>query len=245
MGIALGALQFLLQEGSIRPWQGSALTLGRQDTSFGAAEFNEMAKRFTTPAYRPSVSGQDAIIDDRRLFEGLGFSELRALDLDSYEGADIIHDLNDAGPPEDCRRRFDLVLDGGTLEHVFDIFSGLRATCEMVRFGGRVVHISPLSNCVDHGFYSFSPTLFADFYSANGWAVRRIAIARFFKDPSKDPWTLVDYESRKWGEIGALEPGSYFTLACAQRLTEAPCDVRPQQSYYREVWSVGRTPASG
>jgi hypothetical protein len=239
MGIALGALQFLLQEGAVRPWRGSVLTLGRQDTSFGAKQFNQMAQRFCTGSYRPSVHGNDPIINDRRLFEGLGFSELHALDLNTYEGADIVHDLNDAVPPADCMRRFDLVLDGGTLEHVFDVFSALRATCQMTRLGGRVVHISPLSNCVDHGFYSFSPTFFADFYSANGWAVHRIAIARFLKDPARDPWTLVDYEPHQWGEIGALEPGSYFTLACAQRLTDAACEVRPQQAYYRRVWSVG------
>ena len=129
----------------------------------------------------------------RELFEELGFVGLLALDANPYEKPDIVHDLNHAEIPEDLIGRFDLVFDGGTLEHVFDVANALRTVCRFTKPGGRVVHLNPLSNCVDHGFYSFSPILFADFYAANNWVIRRLAIARFECDPATDPWEIRDY----------------------------------------------------
>ena len=60
-----------------------------------------------------------------------------------------------------------MIIDGGTMEHIFHIPNVLNNIYRMLRVGGRIIHISPSSNYVDHGFYSFSPTLFYDFYQTN------------------------------------------------------------------------------
>ena len=127
------------------------------------------------------------------------------------------------------------MFDGGTLEHVFDVPAALSVIAAS-QSGGRVVHLSPLSNCVDHGFYSFSPTLFADFYSTNGWLIRHIAVARFDADPSRDPWTITDYKPENFARLGALEAGTYFLLTCVQSTVNSTGTLIPQQSYYRNAW---------
>ena len=139
--------------------------------------------------------------------------------------------------PASTHNSFDLIFDGGTLEHVFDVRTALRTICSMAKVGGRVVHVSPLSNCVDHGFYCFSPTLFADFYSANSWLIRRLATARFDLDPATDPWEIKDYNPDDFSRLGALEPGIYFTLACVESGANSTVDAIPQQSYYRKMWN--------
>lgn len=243
MGIALGAFEFLMAEGAARPWSGKVLTLGRQDTSVCAADLGRVADRYgvVLPPFVYQVWDQQDMLTDRQLFQALGFSSLLALDASTHEGADIWHDLNVREIPTGCKEEFDLVFDGGTLEHVFDVPAALSVIAGMTRAGGRVIHVSPLSNCVDHGFYSFSPTLFADFYSANGWQIRHIAIARFEKDPSRDPWTITDYQPEVFSRLGTLDSGTYFLLTCVQSTSNSTGNVVPQQSYYRGLGNVSRS----
>ena len=217
MGIALSALRFLLDEGRKAAWHGNLLTLGRQDIAFSsvdlcrAAAEQGYALRSAEIASRHHGDRQHA--DDVSVFRALGFESVSVLDASEYENPTVVHDLNDPALPAPLLDSFDLVLDAGTLEHVFDIPCALRSICRMTRQGGRIIHISPASNCVDHGFYSFSPTLFADFYEVNGFDLRRMAIARFISDPVKENWEMRDYDPSAWGTIGALDSGTYFLLA--------------------------------
>ena len=148
----------------------------------------------------------------------------------------MAHDLNEREIPAGCHRAFDLVFDGGTLEHVFDIPAALSVVAGMTAVGGRVVHLSPLSNCVDHGFYSFSPTFFADFYSTNQWVMRRMAVAPVDDEPSPDPWTLTDYRPEDFSRLGVLDAATYFFLTCVQSTANSTGTIIPQQSFYRTAW---------
>lgn len=245
MGIAFGALPFLMEEGRREPWRGSVLTLGRQDMGFTESELRKAADLWsfsvrdvgTDPLTEKPDGATRGFVSDTWFFKALGFDWVSALDANNYEGADMIHDLNTRPIPEQLRERFDLVLDGGTLEHVFDIASALRSVCEMTKVGGRIVHISPMSNCPDHGFYCFSPTLFADFYSANGFMINRLTVIRFEGDPVSDPWEYREYRPGDFGTIGELRSGAYFLMACVHRLASSRTDVIPQQAFYRNsVW---------
>jgi hypothetical protein len=48
----------------------------------------------------------------------LGADEIISIDASGYENATIIHDMNE--PAEDLAEQFDLVIDGGSLEHIFN-----------------------------------------------------------------------------------------------------------------------------
>ena len=65
--------------------------------------------------------------------------------------------------------KYDLLVDGGTMEHCFNIKEVLSNSVRLLKLGGYVHLINPTSGCIDHGFYQFSPTLFLDFFSANGF----------------------------------------------------------------------------
>lgn len=68
------------------------------------------------------------------------FSELGAERIDScgatdYEGATFAHDLN-CELPEIPELKYDAVVDGGTLEHVFNFPIALKTSMKAVKIGG-------------------------------------------------------------------------------------------------------------
>lgn len=245
MGIALGALHFLLAEGAVNPWRGRLLTLGKQGVSVTAEELQDHAAtaRYAlrmasaSTKQRPDLTSEPQRLSDEQFFGALGFAAVDAMDISGYEGAELIHDLNDDRLSSDWLGRYDAVLDGGTVEHVFDVRTAMRNVCRMTKVGGRIVHISPMANCVDHGFYSFSPTFFVDYYAANSWRICRTVYARFRSDPVHDKWELTDYTPGCFPALGVLDDATYFLLVCVQRLEISRDDIVPQQSYFRErVW---------
>src|SRR5262245_17809792 len=59
------------------------------------------------------------------LFRLLGAEEVVSLDASGYEGATVVHDLNEP-IPEALAGQFDFVFDAGTLEHIFDFPRAVR-----------------------------------------------------------------------------------------------------------------------
>lgn len=121
---------------------------------------------------------QCGFLDPIDLFRELG-AELHILDIVPHVGPEIVCDLNEPIPAE-LRASFDLIVDPGTLEHVFNIGQGLKNMCEMLRVGGVMYHQHPLS-FVNHGFYNISPTFYPDFYLLNGF---RIVSLKFWQEAS-------------------------------------------------------------
>ena len=95
-------------------------------------------------------------------------SRLKCIDIYASRGCEQIVDLN--YPAE--IGQFDLVIDGGTIEHCFHIGTALLNAANAVKPGGRIIHGNPMS-MMNHGFYNLSPTLMFDFYGQNGWQIEQ------------------------------------------------------------------------
>ena len=81
------------------------------------------------------------------------------MDFSAYEGAAILHDLNEPVGDE-LKEKFTFVLDGGTLEHIFNFPVAITGAMEMVAVGGHLAIVTGGNNFFGHGFYQFSPELF-------------------------------------------------------------------------------------
>jgi len=154
---------------------GEVLTLGRQDLNVFPAKMRKVlqASGLSDELFRPEAP-------DTRfaepIFKTLGAKQVYSMDFSAYEGASFVHDLNKPIGP-DLRERFDLVYDGGTLEHVFHFPTALQNTMEMVRVGGCLFIHTGTNNYCGHGFYQFSPELFFRALSApNGFKVERMVL---------------------------------------------------------------------
>ena len=65
----------------------------------------------------------------------LGAGKVDSVDASDFEDATVVHDLNVPISPE-LEGKYSVVVDGGTLEHVFDFPTGIRNAMRMVREGG-------------------------------------------------------------------------------------------------------------
>ena len=220
MGQPGQSIGLLLMEHVREPFSGPVLAYGKQSTNVG---FEGVLQMLGALHIRPDPAGMldpppaGEYIDFARLVRLLGLGELQTLDVSAYEGAEIIADLNVPVPAE-LVGRFGWIVDGGTMEHVFDVRQGMKNTAEMLRPGGRAVHISPSNNYVNHGFVQLSPSFYRDYYVANGFAdVRGIMIVQPRADILSTEWNLFQYDHATMGGANSMlcsedtQLGVYFT----------------------------------
>lgn len=132
----------------------ATVTLGRQAIYLNQRQRRKLGiRREHIPPMQP---GQPADVFFR---EFLGAGNICALDNSDFEGAEFIHDLNNP-IPEALHEKFDAVIDGGTLEHVFNYPQGFWNCVQMAKVGGRIFFLTPGNNFFGHGFYQLSPELF-------------------------------------------------------------------------------------
>ena len=243
MGIAKGAARLILDECSKHPFSGSVLQLGRQKLFFSLPELEEWAGLHnvelaeTIPEAVASIKlVSEGCVDDKTFFHKLGFQTVHSCDYSDFQAADHVFDLN-LPIPEHLHNKYDLIVDSGTLEHVFHLPQALKNVHDLLKEGGRVIHLLPATNYVDHGFYMFSPTLFHDYYSANRWDIDTAYIIELTRRHDVDPWRIYQYTP---GVLNSLSSGGfdrgylvniYFVVRKNEKSTT---DVIPQQSRYQE-----------
>ena len=146
---------------------GPVYMLGDQECFF-SSEYGAKRLRKAGPLRNPNarVELRDGLVTARSVFRMLGVEPY--FDIDLNEHADYRLDLSQPLPPK-FRGVAQSVIDIGTTEHIFDAAQVFKNMVEMLRPGGVVMHLSPVS-WHNHGFYNFNPVLFNEFYAANGFA---------------------------------------------------------------------------
>jgi SAM-dependent methyltransferase len=229
MGIHINLATLLLSWIRRHRLSGPTLTLGVQHVSFYHAEFKKHVLE------EPPGSDSPRPMTAVELFEALGLGRPIALDVSDHEGADILFDLNRAECPDDLRGRFGVVFNGGTLEHIFHIPNALANISALLRPGGVVIHVLPLNNWVDHGYFQFSPTLMFDYYSAARFELLESLVAAF--DPRRAGGATWEVSAAPRGLFGQGSPGtlddrSYLHLFLARRTEQSADRPIPIQSVY-------------
>lgn len=242
MGLGHSAIRVLLKENNRRKLGGSILSLGRQDIFVTQPYLIEILREFgmrpigKSPQIlsRKESESKRGFISDEYLFKALGFSESKTSDVSNYEGADFALDLNNADTPSELINKWDVVLDGGTIEHVFHTPNAMSNIFQLLKIGGRVIHMAPSSNHMDHGFYMFSPTFFWDYYMANGFDIDVCQIIRYSADWLEGEWEISDYTpgSLTHKSIGGLDDGIFMVVVVATKTKDSTCNVIPQQGMY-------------
>jgi hypothetical protein len=174
------------------------------------------------------------------VFAQLGAQVVDSIDASDYEGATIVADLNRAIPP-DLNEKYDVVFDGGSLEHVFNVPQALANVMSMPKVGGSLIIHTMANNCFGHGFYQFSPELFYRVLTPeNGYRVVRMV-------------AHLEYEFGDWYEIPdpavvrsrielANPWDAILLFVHAQRVASVPLfTTTPQQSDYAAIWQ-GQAP---
>jgi SAM-dependent methyltransferase len=158
-----------------------------------------------------------------------------AIDFNGSPSA-LRYDLNAPLPPIGM---FDLVINHGTAEHVFNIAQVFLSMHEACKVGGLMVHESPFTGWLDHGFYCLQPTLFYDLAATNGYEIVSVNIEEI---KSRFIHTVESREAMTQLLTEGL-PDNAMLFVVLRKVTNKPFFV-PLQGYYahsiseaaREAW---------
>ena len=241
MGLDVNGTKFLLYARRQGVSFAKTAMIGRQEMLVSVADLQTNLSRFGIETTTKDI---EKLIPDSNCYAEaflklLGAEEIISFDASTYENASVIHDFNQPIPDE-FKNRFSAVLDGGTLEHIFNYPAALKNCMEMVAEDGHFLAITPANNQLGHGFYQFSPELFFRVFSAeNGFELQQVMI--FEESPGSQWYDVADPDAV--GERVTLVNGqSSMLLIVAKKIKTVELFASmPQQSDYVAVWS-GRTP---
>lgn len=148
----------------------SLLELGPQDLTLNKRILSDCLARIArrpvslAPYFDGDVPNP---IGARALYRELGVTEYFSLDLDD-ERADFRLDLNSATA---LPRKFDIITNFGTAEHVFNIANVISFIHNHLEVGGLALHVMPTRGGYNHGFYNFQSTWYRDLAVANRYEI--------------------------------------------------------------------------
>jgi hypothetical protein len=173
------------------------------------------------------------------LLEALGAIEICSFDSSEYEGASNVHDFN-SPIDESLKNSFTAVIDGGTLEHIFNFPVAIKNCMELVEVGGHFIGITPTNNWGGHGFYQFSPELFFRIFSeTNGFRIVRMIM--FENRPEADWFEVADPDAIK-ERVSLVNAHATTLLVLAAKVASVQIFTSPpQQSDYVALWKLKDT----
>lgn len=240
MGISHSALTLLCKtissNGLMPSENASLLTLGRQSILVDRRSCEKILARYGFTLPHPKGLYLDTDLDTL-LFRSVGFKLIDSLDCSDYESPTILHDLNIPIAHKEMAE-YNLIFDGGTSEHIFNIPEFLKTVYKLCRVNGLVIHSVPINNWPDHGFYQFSPTLLTDFYNANKWRIVDNYVVRAKYEHSRR-WEVFPYTNGAVDYITAGGGGGdpYSQWLVVQKLQGSSGVIFPKQSRYLKVWN--------
>lgn len=168
------------------------------------------------------------------LIKILGANSVESFDFSDYEKATHIWDMN---IPIDIKykNKYDLVFDGGTLEHIFNFPVAIKNAMEMVKVGGHFLSITCCNNFSGHGFYQFSPELFFRIFTKeNGFELDSIYISE-----NNNWYQVTDPELVKSRVIFKNSKETYIIILAKKIENKDIFSINPYQSDYLAIWGEG------
>lgn len=253
MGIGLDIMRALVREAAIKPITGTVLTLGRQTIFATPAQAKTMLKNHgITPAVddeeldvstKQTLEENATRISDKAFFRMLGAEKVTTLDVSDYEGADIVHNLN-VPIPDQYEGIADFIVDGSTLDNVWNPVTGLLNVGRMLRPGGRAI-MTNRGNAGGPGiaYMMFSAPWFFDYFVANNFTDCQVFSTAY--DGARRVTYMMSPEAamRKWGNgrIQSLETTNTVGVTIfAEKGDASTWDQMPTQASYRgdREWEV-------
>ena len=162
-------------------------------------------------------------------FARLGYPVIEAMDFTAQEGAQHLHDLNLPLRP-DLHGKFDVVIDGGTTEHIFHIGTALDTCHHLLKPGGIMMSFVAADGWFGHGFFQTGPDVpWRYWHHARGYEMLEVSLA-----PRKSPSKLIkvpDPTGKPRGGVLALE-GPHMLLYAARKPLVDPPYAMPIQGHY-------------
>jgi hypothetical protein len=236
MGLDTNGIRFLLSSKRKGVSFENTLMVGRQILNLDFNELQENLKGFGLDHDEKLVKGfLTGSGGYSELFLGfLGARQVDSLDYSAYEGANILHDMN-LPVPEERKAKYSLVLESGSLEHIYNFPVAISNCMEMVEEGGHLLVITPVNNIMGHGFYQFSPEVFYRVLNeSNGFIIEQMLI---FEYAPQEKWYQVEDPKKVRCRVELMNSSATYLCVRARRLKKIPLFTSfPYQSDYEDAW---------
>ena len=241
MGLPIPHVKFLIKIFKKYNIKGTVLSLSSQDVYINEKqlkklldknkiEYKNLIIQKTNSLELKKFKESKDYISPLTLFNSLGIYEKDYFDIDKFDfdKAKIIYDLQKPIKKK-FYNKYNFILDSGTLEHIFDTTSVLKNLVKITKTGGRICHIIPVHNYVNHGFYSFSPTFIYDFYTQNKFKIEEMYITELGS---------LNYRFYKYNHVQSLDgyylnrSKRYLMFALLKKTKVLKEIIIPDQSFY-------------
>lgn len=207
----------------------NCLTIGRQTFLPSEAELKKIfGKNFQ------KIKEIKASKYAENFFYEIGAKKVDSIDFSDYENASIIGDLNKRLK---IKEKFDLIFDGGSLEHIFNVPQALENYISMLKIGGRFIGYLPVNNQIGHGFYQFSPELFFRVFSENnGFVVEKSILVEY--GPKVKLFQIIDPYRSKYVSHTINKYPAYIYFQAKKYKSATLFKKNPSQYIYSEdMWA--------
>ncbi len=237
MGIDSNGARFLAYAKTLDVDFVQTAMIGRQNLYINPLKLRQVLEQFGYGPTDQEVAGIFGRSDgfSEAFFHYLGAQQVHSFDYSAYQNSTYIHDMNEVISDE-FKECYSVVLDGGSLEHIFNFPVAIKNCMEMVKVGGHYLAITPANNFFGHGFYQFSPELyFTVFSEVNGFKLEKMIA---FEEKGDPTWYSVKSPFEISGRVTLSNSFPVHLLVIAKRLDRRPIfQTSPQQSDYVSIWS--------
>ena len=158
-----------------------ALDLGSQTTSIDSVFIKNFFSQ-KKPMNEFQKIGLEKLLQMKKFgtkdfFSSVGFTDYKSIDINgAYHSFQF--DLNKNIFEEyNFNQKYDLVINNGTGEHVFNQHSLFLNFHNLTKSNGIMLNILPFIDWINHGFYNFNPIFFADLAASNNYQLLKISLA--------------------------------------------------------------------
>jgi SAM-dependent methyltransferase len=177
------------------------------------------------------LSRKENLFEIAKDFYAQLFAPKRIVSIDLHGPDAMKCDLNQPLPP---LGQFDVVMNHGTAEHIFNIAQVFRSIHAACKVGGLMIHESPFTGWLDHGFYCLQPTLFYDLAAANGYDIVSVDV-----EDMTGNQTLPIWSRDKMTELmlaGSVPNNAMLYVAFRKKSVDQ--FIIPMQGYYSQSLSA-------
>jgi len=200
---------------SLKNKNNGVIDMGSQTLNFGPELIDKLLKRelkFDEKTKEKLKDFKSRLLNNKRpstsdFILNLGFKKYLSVDVNgAYDS--LSYDLNEVIEEKyNYKKTYDLVINNGTGEHVFNQYSLFKNMHNFCSVGGVMLHILPFIDWINHGFYSFHPIIFGDMASSNNYKIKKMSFA------NRDGGELLinkEYLNNVYEQIKPRDNNSFF-----------------------------------
>jgi len=202
MGIPSQFARAILREHRYRPITGALLSISRQTVYLNPEQACDLVREeLGTP---PRVQSQGLELDvwtrgaqakrfisDRAFYSLFSDADYNCVDVTPYEGATLIANLCNPLPAE-IEGQFDFIVNGSSLDNIFDPAMALRNLSRLLKPGGRIIHLERASRA--HNVYvAFALSWFHDYYAINNFEDCQAYLVQWDTNTVESRWDVYRY----------------------------------------------------